>query len=1036
LLAFLLAIALVLPAAPAARAQEPVPATSVVSSSQKGLGGLTITPEAEGTRLLLSSPTGASVAETLALAGTTERYQGYDLPLQTVALRVPGPESVQSLQILNVEAVDLPVDSVQPGPPEELALPLLDAAGAAAAGENLAEDEGEVFALAPQPEPVLPVAPVFVLRSGEINGEWVIVLAVTPVYQEAGILRFATRVEAFLPGAQPLGENLVAESAAEAAALTGEASAVAAASPDMVGMCEDNYNLALAADDRERILRVEHPGLQVVPIASLGDSLKEHIAKGGQLSLTLNGNPVAVQVTGESLIFYVESVGDRWNPTDAYVLRRHSNEFPAKPMAAAQVVTALEGSGSPSVVIDRGISRKNVDYSVQFRGFDGDHWSAGDLWINPGATPAASKPLVVALDNPALNTPSNKLPLADGFTTLGFNVSPYAAVNDSPLQYNLAVKIGAYTATVAFPEVVASASTAWPDGLSASTTVAANPASLTLSLSQVATFTAKSGLLIDSVTYSRPVTLTLAGNGAVFEGNADQNEYRWTGVADGNLLYDVTDPNAPIPLIGANANGFTDSRGAAKRYLVTGQGFVHTPAVEMRYVQYYERMQDQGIQAIYITANQDFATSLKPLTDHRCKSYKVAVVDVQAIYNRYSNSQVSADAIRNFLRDAWDSNGVGAKSFNYFTWKPLSVVLVGDATYDPWNYLEKKKSFNLVPPYMYYETHPFIGEAACDNCYGQLNGDDPHTGDATATDPGFFAMEIHVGRIPANTEAEVRDVANKIVRYETQGRDQDAWRGNTLLLADNYWKPDNKGNFYRDAAGDFAATADQLYSIVTAGRGGAMTSRVYFDPAPHLNGPSAMNEWWRSNTRQSLKTDVLGALNSKPALVMYNGHATYYHMGSTESPAGDKTREYVLMMYDALDLKNSAELFLLVSMTCQTSQFTLPTDGGRTIDENFLLSPATGAFATWGSTGFTAVMGHEVLQEGFLRQLLSKSTPQTLGVLLRAGYENVLLNGRNSDDALRTFMLMGDPLTKFRFNGGGANGSQASKLFLPTVTNK
>lgn len=1027
LLVALLLVVLVLPASPVALAQaqaESVISTAQTGTAAEGLAGLTVQAEESGTRLLLDSPLGSSVAETIALAGEQARYQGYDLPLQTVALRVTGADAVTALQLLHVEAVDLPADAVQPGPPEEVPFLPLDAASAAAAGEEFVAGVDDVIKLALQPDPALPVAPVFVLRSGQMGDVWVVVLAVTPIYQEAGVTRFATRVEAYLPGAQPYGDGALEESAAEAAARTGEATVSAAASPDLVEACGDN--ILPLVDSGERILRVSSPGLQTVSRSALGPLAK---VGASELSLTLDGVPVAIRVTKDSLIFYADSVGDRWNPTDAYVLRSQSSAYPAKVMAAAQTVTGLSGSGTTSVVVDRGVWRNNTLYSSSYRGFDGDHWSAGDLWIPHSDEKDAPTPLSVSLDNSEYLTPPNKLPLASGAANLTFNITPYQRASDSPRTYNLIAKVGGSNTTVHFPAFPAPVPPDnWPDGLSESATFASNPASLTLSLSQVSTYTAKSGLLVDSIAYLRPVKLELGGNGAVFEGNAGQNSYRWTGAASGFSLYDVTDPSAPIPLTGASDAGFTDGRGAARRYLVTGTGFSHTPAVEVKYVHEYSKI--SGVQAIYITANPEFASALKPLTDHRCKSYKVAVVDVQAIYNSYSNSQVSADGIRDFLRDAWfDGDEVDAPPFNLFTWKPISVVMVGDATYDPWNYMNKAKSFNLVPAYMHEEADPIIDEAACDNCYGQLNGDDPHTGDATTNEPGFFVMEIYVGRIPANTAGEVADVANKIVRYETQGRDLDMWRANTLFFADNYWVHDGNGGFFKDTAGNFAQTSDMLRSIVVEANGASVAQRVYYDPAPQLNTPSAVNDWWRSNTRAELKQNVLTALNSGPALILYNGHANHYHMGSTESPADDVTRQYVLMFQDVGLLGNTDKLFVLLSMTCQTSQFVLPTDGGRTIDEYYLLSPANGAVATWGSTGLSAVAGHEALQEGFLNQLLSKRNQQTLGVLLRAGYENVLLHGVAADDVLRTFMLMGDPLTKFRFI------SQPSPSYLPLVEN-
>jgi hypothetical protein len=328
------------------------------------------------------------------------------------------------------------------------------------------------------------------------------------------------------------------------------------------------------------------------------------------------------------------------------------------------------------------------------------------------------------------------------------------------------------------------------------------------------------------------------------------------------------------------------------------------------------------------------------------------------------------------------------------------------------------------------DVDPYIGEAACDPCFGQLNGNDPHTGDATTAKPGLFTMEIYVGRLPANTAAEVSEVVAKIVRYETTGNDYEPWRGNMLFLADNYWKPDNAGGYYQDLAGDFAKTADQVRDFYMTGQNESRGARAYWDPAPQKNVPSAVDQTWRSYTRADLAKAVVSSLNRKPALVIYNGHANNFYMGNTEPPAPNSERDYVMMFQDVGALTNSNELFMLLSMTCRTSQFVEPTDGGRTIDENYILTGSGGAIATWGSTGLSPVAGHEVLQEGYLKQLLSKDTPQPIGVLLRAGYENVILYAPGSDDILRTFMLMGDPLTKFRFN------PTASALYLPVIDSK
>ncbi len=146
---------------------------------------------------------------------------------------------------------------------------------------------------------------------------------------------------------------------------------------------------------------------------------------------------------------------------------------------------------------------------------------------------------------------------------------------------------------------------------------------------------------------------------------------------------------------------------------------------------------------------------------------------MNTIYDAWSYGQVSPDAIRNFLR------------FAHSNWQPtpLSVVLVGDATWDPHNY-EAKNNTNFMPAYM-ADVDPWLGETACENCFVQLDGEDPLTGD----DPTgqFFKTDMWVGRFPVKSATELTAVVNKIIHYET-GTSLNPSNWTTVFLADNYIK--------------------------------------------------------------------------------------------------------------------------------------------------------------------------------------------------------------------------------------------------------
>jgi hypothetical protein len=87
---------------------------------------------------------------------------------------------------------------------------------------------------------------------------------------------------------------------------------------------------------------------------------------------------------------------------------------------------------------------------------------------------------------------------------------------------------------------------------------------------------------------------------------------------------------------------------------------------------------------------------------------------------------------------------------------PRYVVLVGDASFDPKNYLGLGDN-DYVPTKMLATLQL---ETACDDWYGDLDGDD--------------VAEIAIGRLPVRTAEEAARVVGKLVSYEQEGRPEGA----------------------------------------------------------------------------------------------------------------------------------------------------------------------------------------------------------------------------------------------------------------------
>ena len=108
-------------------------------------------------------------------------------------------------------------------------------------------------------------------------------------------------------------------------------------------------------------------------------------------------------------------------------------------------------------------------------------------------------------------------------------------------------------------------------------------------------------------------------------------------------------------------------------------------------------------------------------------------------------------------------------------------------------------------------------------------------------------------------------------------------------------------------------------------------------------------------------------------------------------------------------------------MTCYTSAFARPANEG-TLDELFVRKTDGGAVAMWGQAGLTVAHDGTTICRGLHRPVAHVGAhSQRMGDLVEAGYTSLLTSPLTSAlDALKTFLVLGDPLTKVRINGGGS----------------
>jgi hypothetical protein len=319
--------------------------------------------------------------------------------------------------------------------------------------------------------------------------------------------------------------------------------------------------------------------------------------------------------------------------------------------------------------------------------------------------------------------------------------------------------------------------------------------------------------------------------------------------------------------------------------------------------------QSLGSQMIIIT-HPDFQSALTPLVQmHQSRGQSVQVVTIDEVFDAFNYGERSPFAIRALMQNAASE----------LIRKPEYLLLVGDASLDPRNYLGLG-DFDFVPTRI-IETAAF--KTASDDWFTDFK----QNGYAT----------IATGRIPARTASDAALVVSKIVNYE-KGLAGNSGNQQALLVADQ-----NIGSDFTTAT-KFAAT-DLPSSL--------QPTEIFADGMD----PSVVQQ------------QVFAALNAGPLLVNYSGHGAVEQWSFAD----------FLDDSSVANLSNGNQLSVYFLMDCLNGFF--HDVYSTSLAESLLLAPNGGAVAVWASSGFTNQPPQASMNQALLSIL--KSNPSTpLGVAI------------------------------------------------------
>ncbi|HXX84535.1 MAG TPA: C25 family cysteine peptidase, partial [Casimicrobiaceae bacterium] len=297
-----------------------------------------------------------------------------------------------------------------------------------------------------------------------------------------------------------------------------------------------------------------------------------------------------------------------------------------------------------------------------------------------------------------------------------------------------------------------------------------------------------------------------------------------------------------------------------------------------------------------IIAHASLLASAGPLAALRqSQGHSVAVIDVQDLYDEFNFGVKSPYALKTFLATA-NAN---------WTRKPHFVLLLGNGTFDPRNYMGTTVP-DLVPVKL-VDTQ--LLETASDDWFVDFNNDG--------------IPDAAIGRLPAESAAEANVMIGRIVAYDASGGG--GWNSEVLLVTGRN----------QDPGDNFANMSASIQALLP--RNLIVNQLVQStDPSPN--------------------DDLLAYINAGQSLVNYVGH------GSNEVWAGG-----LFDSIDVPELTNGTRAALFLSMTCLNGffqdLFTNP------LGKALLNGSNGGAVAVWASSGLTDASPQSGLNQAMVKAL-------------------------------------------------------------------
>jgi hypothetical protein len=407
-------------------------------------------------------------------------------------------------------------------------------------------------------------------------------------------------------------------------------------------------------------------------------------------------------------------------------------------------------------------------------------------------------------------------------------------------------------------------------------------------------------------------------------------------------IYDISD-EYHVRKVGDDLQGSAPFSGeAGKRYLVVEpEGVLRPKRIDAGVME--PDLRSPGSGADYLAIGPaDLIDAMQPLIELReSQGYRVGAIPVKAVYDQFGDGSPTPQAIHDFVNYAVKS------------WQPAPrfVALVGDASYDPKNYLGMAQA-NQMPAYLI--TTEFGGETSSDTGFIQLNDD--------------LWPDIATGIIPARTPEQIAAYVEKVLRYEKE-LPPVTTPMSLLAIAD----------------GQDVSFKSEARSFLDQFPGERFPGDLFAPPAG------------ASDAQQQ----IIALFKQDFSLIAYFGHGSIDMWG----------KDRLFTAEGVAQLSALKHLPVVLNFTCLTGLYTHPKVDA--LAETFLWQVDGGAVAVLAPSSLTLPYDQGFLSRSLAR-LITDNPGATIGELHLKARRETPVDNSGGLDVMRTFMLFGDPALRLR----------------------